>query len=103
MRLAYYLFFWFFLAGIFGEKLYAQSDTLSIMRDLDYSFVSERTNTTRSLAFAKKALDASKKINYWKGISNAHRQIGLVYYNQGGFEKALKEFFQSMEIADKKN
>lgn len=57
--------------------------------------------------YADSALELAKKLNYKKGIANAHNNIGIVYKNQGNYPEALENYLASLkineEIGDKKS
>ncbi len=54
---------------------------------------------TRALEYSKEALELATIIDYQKGRAAALNNIGVVYKNQGVYEKALDNYIESIRIS----
>jgi serine phosphatase RsbU (regulator of sigma subunit)/tetratricopeptide (TPR) repeat protein len=56
------------------------------------------SDSKKALNYGKLAFDLSEKINFKKGAAKALHNMGIVYYNTGGYDSALYYFFNSLKI-----
>ncbi len=56
-----------------------------------------RVNQDTSIIYANNAIELGKEINFYKGVANSYRQIAIVYYIKGEYDKAISNFKQSLK------
>ena len=59
-------------------------------------------NPSQDLNYATKALDLSKKINYYAGITASTINIATGYLYLGNYPKALENYFKALSICKKR-
>ncbi len=55
-----------------------------------------RINQDTSIIYANSAIKLGKEINFYKGVANSYRQIAIVYYIKGEYDKAINNFEKSL-------
>ncbi len=78
------------------ENSIIDSSKVDLLNNLAKQYVSNHPDST--LILTKLSIELSEKINYKKGIAEAHRNAGIVYDNMGEFDKALEDFFTALKI-----
>lgn len=59
-----------------------------------------RVNQDTTIIYANKAIDIGNQVGFYKGVANSYRQIGIVYYIKGEYEKAIENFTFSLNTWD---
>ncbi|TRX62176.1 tetratricopeptide repeat protein [Fulvivirga sp. M361] len=72
-------------------------DRVDILNKIYIGYVQE--SPTKALSYSKDALDLASVINYPKGRAAALNNIGIVYKNQGVYDKALDYYIESIRIS----
>lgn len=96
---------------LFSVPLYGQIDSLRAV--LPKSTNEDRANTLNQLAFrmsipqtdsssiyAREALSISRRLNYEKGIAQAHHNIGFAFHIKGHLDSALTNYSIALEIQE---
>ncbi|HEU5292817.1 MAG TPA: tetratricopeptide repeat protein [Cyclobacteriaceae bacterium] len=50
--------------------------------------------------YANRAKALGEKLNYQRGIAEAHKNLGTAYYNQGNYKLGLEELFKALKISE---
>jgi two-component system, NtrC family, sensor kinase len=80
--------------------LHEKEDTnkVNTLNKLSYLFY-VNNNSTNATDFANTALGLAQKTNFKKGISNAYRNLGHAYMNEGIYNEALKNYLVALGIS----
>ena len=62
-----------------------------------------RINTDTATYLCQQAIELGEKTGYYKGVANAYRQIGIIYYIKGENEKAIQNFTLSLSTWQQAN
>ncbi len=73
-----------------------QEDSASVDTVLKRASAYWATNPALQRAHARKALEVARKINYKKGIANAHYYIGMSYVVADDHKKAIEEWYKAL-------
>ncbi|OQX99303.1 MAG: hypothetical protein B6I20_10130 [Bacteroidetes bacterium 4572_117] len=73
-------------------------DTNSVNSLLELASIYQRIDLDSAIGFSDDALVLSNEIEFHKGAANAFRQIGIIHYIKGNFEKALDNFSLSLKL-----
>ncbi|HKC35736.1 MAG TPA: adenylate/guanylate cyclase domain-containing protein, partial [Chitinophagaceae bacterium] len=57
----------------------------------------------KGLAHGNSALSLAEKLNFRKGIANAHHNLGMIVTNQGNYNEALKHYDIALKIREEIN
>ena len=72
---------------------------LKTLHELGYAYYAVKPDSMRITA--ERFYTLAKKISYQKGISRALQDLGLYYYGQGNYTKALEFLLEALRIAEK--
>ncbi len=61
------------------------------------------SDPSKAMDFAKEALLEASTTGYDKGVASAYNNIGVVYKNQGVYDKAIEYYLKSLEINERLN
>ncbi|MBI4646967.1 MAG: sensor histidine kinase [Bacteroidia bacterium] len=78
----------------------SKDDTSKVNTLIDICFYTLFSSPDKAFDYAQKALELSRKIGYKKGILMCYNKIGIIYWNQGNYELALKNYFKSLKICE---
>lgn len=56
-----------------------------------------RIDSDTALFYCNQTIKTGKEVNNYKGIANAYRQIGIVYYMKAEYDKAIDNFTKSLQ------
>ncbi len=56
-----------------------------------------------AMQLGNKALQLSQQLNFKKGIANSYSNIGVVYWNQSNYPKALDYYFKALKLDEELN
>ena len=72
------------------------SNRVKILCDLcwEYRFVSAE----HALKYGNEALELANQLGYKKGIAQSYNDMGIIFIDQGKYNKAIESFNKSMEI-----
>ncbi len=79
----------------------SSKDTNQVNSLLELASIYQRIDLDSALAFSNNALKISNVIKFYKGAANAYRQIGIIYYIKGDYEKAIDHFTLSLKSWEK--
>jgi len=65
--------------------------------------LSKMTKMNEGLKYYFKALELRTQLKFWKGISEVMNKIGINYFYQSDYNKALEYFNQSLKIREKRH
>lgn len=78
-----------------------KEDTLKVNHlnqlSTEYRLIGDYKNGSQ---YGNEALALSKKLDFKKGIANAHTNIGLIYNYLGNYPEALKSYFAALQIRE---
>jgi tetratricopeptide (TPR) repeat protein len=57
-----------------------------------------QTDPVKALSYAREALHLATEINDQKGMAASYNNLGIIYRNQGAFDKALEYYIISLKI-----
>jgi serine phosphatase RsbU (regulator of sigma subunit) len=83
------------LKAIF-EKSTQDTAKVNMINELAYNWY--RKDPDKTLEYGTKARELAEKINYQSGLAEAYKNIGLGYYLQGSYEKALRNWEPSLRL-----
>ena len=83
--------------------LYVDSDTTSVNNLLCYSHKYKFKDSQKSLDFATRALELSKKIKFTKGTANSYTAIAEVSLVKAHYEKALENYLAALSFFTQAN
>ncbi len=75
--------------------LYHKNDTKKVELLNNVSYAYSTINPLKTIITGKKAIELSKKLNYKKGLSDAHMNIGIAYSYKGDYKDALHYLISS--------
>ena len=75
----------------------SDKDTLMVSNLLKLATIYQRIDLDSSMDFSINALKISKVIKFYKGAANSYRQIGIIHYIGGDYEKAIDNFTLSLK------
>src|SRR5437868_11703959 len=61
------------------------------------------SNFTELTGYLYEAKDLAERINYKTGCANVYNSLGILYFNQGFYEKALKWHLLALKIRQESN
>jgi serine phosphatase RsbU (regulator of sigma subunit)/Flp pilus assembly protein TadD len=77
------------------------SDKVTILYQLAANYLHD--NCEKALLYGNKAKELALKINDKQGLASALNNIGLAYDNMGKYDKAMKNYFESLKIKEEIN
>jgi tetratricopeptide (TPR) repeat protein len=89
-------------ANDINDSLYNVLDTaraevrVNTLNELSKTLIN--SDPQKALDHTREALDLSIKLNYKRGIASCYNNLGVLYKNQGIFDKALDYYIKSLEI-----
>lgn len=87
-----------FLLSFLSFKLFAQTDTVQIIKLNKKSEEISKINSDSSLYLAKEALSLSEKLNFNRGIATSKKNIAISYYVNGKTDEAIKQFIDAIKL-----
>ncbi len=75
----------------------SENDTNKVNLYLELSQSYLRINQDTTIIYANSAITLGKEINFYKGVANSYRQIAIVYYIKGEYDKAIENFELSLK------
>jgi serine phosphatase RsbU (regulator of sigma subunit)/Tfp pilus assembly protein PilF len=60
-----------------------------------------RSTPKEALRYGSQAITLATKIRYERGLANAYNNMGVTYYSQGDYTKALDNYINSLRIREK--
>jgi len=104
IKILLYLFFIFLVFENRGQ-IEAQNSTKSTEAEVDslnkLAWKMRTSSAETSLRYGKEALSKALSINYSKGLIKGYSFTGIAFRNQGKYDKALKQFFEALQLAEK--
>jgi len=76
----------------------AKQDTNYVKLLKDLSFALYGTNPDKGIEYGLLALELAKKLEWNKGIADSYNSLGVNYYNQSDYPKALEFYHKSLKI-----
>ncbi|HCW08334.1 MAG TPA: hypothetical protein DGG95_13320, partial [Cytophagales bacterium] len=61
------------------------------------------TDPVKAIGFAREGLMLGTEVKDLKGMAASYNNLGVAYRNQGAFDKALENYFQSLKLYDSLN
>jgi len=89
--------------SLLNELKSAKEDTIKIRLFLDISWEYHTSKPQQTIAFAQRAYDLSRIINYKKGEASAFNQMGIGYDIQGELDKAMEYYEAASRLAEELN
>lgn len=83
------------------QAVESNKDSLRVQALLDLSSHFRRTQADKALTYARRAQEYANKIGYTKGEALAYKNIGLVYYFGGNYEKTIYFWKESLTAFSK--
>lgn len=84
---------------------YSQNSLDSVKVDslLNEAFEMRWLNPLESILISSKAMEISKKINYWRGIAKSYSFMGVAYENLSMYDEALEYYLVGLRFSDSLN
>lgn len=79
----------------------ADSDRVNLMLQFTSKFSAE--NNPKTLEYALKALELSKRINYMPGLIGAYEAVGDAYWYSYNYKKSIDNYLRELKLADSLN
>ena len=95
------LFFLFTFISL--SPLFSQSDTIAILKYITLSKKHIETNLDSAEIYANKAIEHSKKVNFYKGLGYGYSNLGIISEYRGAYAQSILNNEQSKEYFEKGN
>jgi len=85
--------------SLLKELSIAQEDTskVNLLNNLAYEL--RTADKEKALSYAKQAAKLAEKLDFKRGMADAYRNIGTIYYVNADYENALKNYEKGLEIS----
>ncbi|CAN5387673.1 ATP-binding protein [soil metagenome] len=77
------------------------SDLVKTYNELTWQY--RLVSQEKAIEYGNKALEAAKKINFYKGIAQAYNDLGIIQYDKKNYSEAINLYKQSLDIRSKLN
>jgi len=86
------------------EKIAAkQGDTNLVKTYNELTWEYRNVDQRKAIEFGNKALDLGSRLQFNKGVAQAYNDMGIIYFDQGNFDKALALYAKAFDIRKKQN
>lgn len=72
------------------------SDYVQTLNELTWQY--RLVNSDKAIEYGNKAIEAGKKIKFYKGVAQAYNDLGIIYFDKENYDTALQLYSNALKI-----